>query len=276
MYGHVYDSDSNSGGNGDCLWLSVSSGVTIRDNAIYLRCGHDNPHADCLQLAFDLGGHQIYRNLFEVLLTSFYDNTSCVMWSDNDAATGPAAQSNIHQNVFYMPYGKSGVVWLNASNMVFENNTVYSGDRNAACVILYGEGDNVTVRNNILWKTVSGGQMVLWNNNATGLTLNGNQYYHGSITGVNIVKVNSTYYTLSKLKSAGYENDGQEGNPLFVNAPKDFHLTLNSPCIDKGLDLGYTSDYDMVSIPKGSGYDIGAFEFVHTISSPKNLTILSP
>ena len=52
-------------------------------------------------------------------------------------------------------------------------------------------------------------------------------------------------------------------DPLFLNAPGgDYHLTPASPCVDAGITEGAPEeDYDKVTRPKGSGHDIGAYEY---------------
>lgn len=58
-------------------------------------------------------------------------------------------------------------------------------------------------------------------------------------------------------------------NPLFVNeSTKDLHLQSNSPCIDKGINLGVTNDFDGNSRPQGAGFDIGAYEYTSVVSTP--------
>ncbi|GAA4302362.1 right-handed parallel beta-helix repeat-containing protein [Aestuariibaculum suncheonense] len=51
------------------------------------------------------------------------------------------------------------------------------------------------------------------------------------------------------------------GNPLFVNAPSDFHLNINSPAIDAGIIPLATLDYDGNVIQNGSTPDIGIYEY---------------
>jgi hypothetical protein len=59
-------------------------------------------------------------------------------------------------------------------------------------------------------------------------------------------------------------SDYVEEDPLFVNAPNaDFHLQQNSPAIDSGSSIGApANDYEGNTRPRGSGYDIGAYEYV--------------
>src|SRR5205823_6228644 len=67
-----------------------------------------------------------------------------------------------------------------------------------------------------------------------------------------------------------YPGDLWMVNPLFVNfASRDFHLQSTSPLINKGTTLSaVTNDYDGIARPQGSGYDIGALEFVNTTPPP--------
>ncbi len=55
-------------------------------------------------------------------------------------------------------------------------------------------------------------------------------------------------------------------NPLFLNlATYDFHLQQASPAIDAGTSevaVIVNRDYDYITRPQGSAYDIGAYEYV--------------
>lgn len=87
-----------------------------------------------------------------------------------------------------------------------------------------------------------------------------NCYYHPS---------DNNFATLDNLGSLitwntyhvtnGYEGNSIYDDPLFVDAVNgDFHLQAGSPCINAGVDVGLTSDYDgdpIVGLP-----DIGAYE----------------
>ncbi|MHA2282675.1 MAG: right-handed parallel beta-helix repeat-containing protein [Promethearchaeota archaeon] len=53
-----------------------------------------------------------------------------------------------------------------------------------------------------------------------------------------------------------------QDNPIFKEViTSNFQLQSISPCIDAGLDVGLSQDYDGTSIPQGAGVDVGAYEF---------------
>ena len=63
-------------------------------------------------------------------------------------------------------------------------------------------------------------------------------------------------------------------NPLFVNlSENNFHLTENSPCIDAGDSTNIPDfDFDENSRPQGTGYDIGAYEYVNPTAIYENIS----
>lgn len=91
---------------------------------------------------------------------------------------------------------------------------------------------------------------------------------NGNAQPANIIE-NNLYYAASGTLNMGKEGPGSTpvfGNPLFVNyrenaLAEDFSITGKSPAIDKGLELGYETDFSKTKIPQGKAPDVGAFEF---------------
>jgi predicted outer membrane repeat protein len=62
------------------------------------------------------------------------------------------------------------------------------------------------------------------------------------------------------------------GDPAFVNpASGDYHLTIGSAALDKGVDAGVTLDIDSQRRPAGQGYDLGVDEYWYGIYLPMTL-----
>lgn len=55
--------------------------------------------------------------------------------------------------------------------------------------------------------------------------------------------------------------DDYSDDPLFES--DGYHLTSDSPAVDRGVDAGVTRDMDGQPRPQGAGYDIGADEYGH-------------
>ena len=66
----------------------------------------------------------------------------------------------------------------------------------------------------------------------------------------------------NKWKSIpGQHSHSLRASPLFVDAENaDFNLQGISPCIDSGIDVGLTKDFNGDKVPYGQGVDIGASE----------------
>ena len=142
------------------------------------------------------------------------------------------------------------------NNLKFYNNifipATVSGMRAIAAIQIPSKGTvtNVDIKNNIMvnfnWATVCTSDVGT-----------------GTITGVSIV--NNIFYNNDatikwvKITPNGVTQNNIESNPLFVSST-DFHLQSGSPAINKGINVGLTSDYEGNTVPYGSAPDIGVFE----------------
>ena len=271
QYNTIYDNSADGylGGGGG---LS-NCGDTIQYNTIFGNLAADFG-GGLLNCSGTIQHNSIFQNIAEDRGGGLY------------RCDGTIQNNAIYENSAYNGGGLFGC------NGTIQNNTIYKNSAN------YGGGFDLsegTIQNNTIYKNTSiddGGGLfrctgaiqncILWQNSP-----------------------NETSYSGTPKYSCIYNWNGVgEGNipfdPLFVDPDRgDFHLTINSPCIDGGVyieDLnedfeGDTRGYDGFFEPRwdGSDYDIGADEYTGSIfssgqipekpqnlSPPNGVTVLSP
>lgn len=151
----------------------------------------------------------------------------------------------------------------NISDLVFVNNIFAHGDAWGLCVM---EIQNVTAVHNVFADIQYHGMG--FRDGATGKVWNnifynaGSNYWAaegGSVEGSH----NILYSTDGLIAAEDFPDDLVNIDPLFIApAADDYHLQPGSPAIDAGLNVGVTTDLEGNPRPHGSGYDIGAYEFI--------------
>lgn len=213
----------------------------------------------------------------------------CRLWEIYDAAltnqsSGPSTpQYNItyrHNVIWNSEY--SFEYWnrpeeSTTHNIFFENNTCVNAghgwghtqraDPSGRHLCFYNSPATLNtfyVRNNIFYEAKKNAFYApAWTpDQLHALTLDHNLWYQAE--GMMIAVASDTYPMASFAEyqqTWNTEAHSRIGNPLFINAAHlDFRPAPGSPCIDAGMDLGYTTDHDGKTIPRGDAPDIGAFE----------------
>lgn len=176
-----------------------------------------------------------------------------VTWTDVQQ-NPPYTNFEIYHNVSD-DYQQFVALWRGA-NFKIENNTIIRRKRNVndwgVFNITQKNAKNL-IRNNII---VVENDIVIFNV--------GNK---GTAQPANIIE-NNLYFAASGALNMGKEGPGAAplfDNPLFEDyqnstVPEDFLISMESPVIDAGLNLGYEVDFNNTKIPQGEAPDIGAFE----------------
>jgi hypothetical protein len=138
---------------------------------------------------------------------------------------------------------------------------------------------NPVIRNNIVVQSRSSNSTILeirYADELGGLsglsgmpTMSNNRYY--VVSGTSLFEDNRPTYEFSGdlaqwQSHISGDTGSTEGNPGIVNPTSgDYHLSSTSACVDTGTSNGAPStDYDGVARPQGTGYDVGALEYVYT------------
>jgi len=142
---------------------------------------------------------------------------------------------------------------------VFYNNVLYD---NVWGGFSQDDGSTATciVKNNIIVEN-STVEIRVENGGQTNFTSDYNCIHHSA--GGNFMNWRGKNYDWTNwISNSGQDINSLNSNPLFVNATNnDFHLQANSPCIDVGVDVSLSQDYEGNPVPQGNGIDIGALEY---------------
>jgi hypothetical protein len=290
---------ANTGTNGGAvgIWCYCSNNVTIQYNESY---GNTSAHLDGGGLDFDGGTtNSVMQYNYShdnagagillaqpSLFAKFSNNVVRYNISQNDGRKNGYSAVEVGGAIASNPY----------SNTEIYGNTLYiskpSGGSSAG-IIVKGATVNLHVRNNIIY-TTGGTPSVIVNTAGSGMLFQGNDYWTGSSSAINLRWLGKTYNTLSAWRSAtGQEKVGSavvgtSVAPLLTSPGKagtlnnadnlstvtQYKLWSGSPLIDNGVDLwamgvNPTHDYYGDAVTQGKTFDIGADEVVvaHTFTS---------
>lgn len=233
--------------------------------------------------------------LFQNIESSDSGPTTGAGFYANGMADSIVEGCNFHDNA------KMGVQQYNAGSVKIANNNIYRNNQfhdNGSFGITVGWGDNTLVYNNLIYGNGGGtaGTGGIWvqYGSPTGSKFYNNTVYGNTGYGIRLEAASNTTTLQNNIS---YNNTGAEisnagsgtiasnnlcdsaisglcagGNPLFVST-SNFHLQTGSPAIGAAATIGtFSTDYDGVSRPQGSAWDIGAYEY----TSPAGITLLGP
>ncbi|GIU68902.1 MAG: hypothetical protein KatS3mg002_0138 [Candidatus Woesearchaeota archaeon] len=273
----------------DGIYMHYIQNVFIEDN--YMNIYNNNSeHNDLIQTAHNANNITIARNV----LIHRSRRTAHPENRDNGLMMhGLNGIIKIHNNVIARPFddGRLGIVVYLAGG---DNNTVYYNMTGPNTTIYpYNYTPIIYFYNNIVVTDVAGnGVTIVAANRGKSDTVDNrseikNNIFHcfrcSSTVGIsflippqnidyNMYSMNGSWIlnynggkTMSQLRSIGAELHGVEAKAVFVNPDIfDYRLAPGSPGVDQGAVLSeeFRRSLNGVLRPQGSGWDIGAYEYV--------------
>jgi len=233
----------------------LGSGHTIRKNYIH-DITHDDPenvdpHIDCFQTWGSGAGQYVIfeQNICEVLENQDNKNGHGFMLED---ARNIIIRNNIIKAYGGINTGGGGNSHLTIANNIFVNDLSFHPDPGGVGL---GDCPYTVVKNNIFYDQP--GQTISAIGNRIGQEIDYNLAFRSD-------GQSSWCYAIDyECVDPAPGHHLWDVDPMFINpASGDFRLQGGSPAIDAGITLAEVlNDFDGISRPHGSGYDIGAYEY---------------
>lgn len=231
---------------------SGGEGINVKNGSAFVKIHHNTVHLDerpdgkpSNRLAY---GVDAWNSLNSTRDVEFYGNiayNSSYGFIVSSEQGSPVENIKLYNNLAYNNRNAGfSIVWWSGTvdavkrDIQFTHNTSYHNGIGFS--IQSPKNENIIVRNNIFSQNSS--PIALVAEAVTQTTIDHNLYYPSV---------------------SAYDTHPLVGDPRFVNASQaDFHLQSTSPAIDAGINAEISVDFDHILRPQGSGYDIGAYEYV--------------
>jgi len=233
--GNIIECDNKNHTQSHGIYLHFGKNNIVRNNYV-----SNAPYYTIHIYDEDKGSHKLRR--YENVLVE----NNIVVGSNNRAGIIIGAHDNtvqidgmvLRNNVIFNNAGEGILIkYQPISNIEIYNNVIYNNDGG---IRISADINGLTIRNNIFASNT--GAHVNISSNINNLIVSHNLYHKSSSIGNGVTDTNPVY-----------------DDPLFVDPTKgNFHLQENSPAIDAGVAVGLPY--------KGSGPDIGAFEYGQSLS----------
>ena len=270
IYNNTCNGGIDLGGYGYSDLAGYGYAARVYDNTIILPTqetynGGSGAEAGIIIESGFSGGTYVYRNYvrnFSVGITIgvteeslipghtdvwIHHNILCNLgFTDSDVAAGISGYAD-----------EDAVDNLEMNNIYILNNVIHKSGNTSGWGIVFEWNltntipwNNLVIRNNIIYNAYS--PLMFENQTIDGINIDNNLIYGHK---------NKTIpdYNLSTVTNQTFANNLVGTDPEFVTTGSDFHLQAGSPCINAGIDVGLTTDYDgqVVSDPP----EIGAYEY---------------
>lgn len=225
-------------------------------------------YGNAIQFWESISNLTISRNnidqIYDAGITLQYSGSNATTWSDIHIATNLI--NRCEYSFEFFTHTATGTI----TNFYIQNNTACNAgggwghdqrpDGSSGYDVLCSEItltiSSLYLRNNIFKNAASCSIRFFVTADLTDAVLDYNLY-----NSTYIGRIGSTdYSSISLWRSAsGDDTNSVSDDPLLTSA-SDWHLTTGSPAIGGGLEIGYTTDYDLVSFESPPA--IGAYEYV--------------
>ncbi|MFH2000240.1 MAG: right-handed parallel beta-helix repeat-containing protein, partial [Planctomycetota bacterium] len=271
--------------NGDGLSSDESSNVIagfniIRHNTgLGIACENLGSKIIHNEIEYNAGGIRI-NDFFAVSTEAPVIRGNTIRWNDNagndgggiciDLLSAPADVIKVTSNVItHNVAGKGGGIFISGFHenpeYIIYHNTIANNAASYSGGGIYCTGSTLNMGNTILWNNAAPSGLEIYMSNTYSPT-----------------KVDANYCDVKMgpgfiFKDAGttlvWGSEMLYQDPLFVNPQGgDFHLTVRSPCINRGTDLDEVDeDVDFNAIPSAGSPEMGADEFtaMHSLQADR-------